>query len=181
MYVATRTSETWGFWKRRVVKLLKIFSQSAPSSGFRWLCVANWRQGVRSWVLQACKEVGWDTIGTRPLCLPSPPPPGSYLRARSLEQEEGLVGEEVCPLHVALLLGVQGSKLQGVTLILFLIALPFALPLAHQALVAQEVFKAQLSLCGATKWAVPTGPASPRVVPRVVEPQGNRPNILVAK
>lgn len=70
-----------------------------------------------------------------------------YLWPYFLQQLDGLVGEEVLPLNVPLLVWVQGVELQGCLLLLCLRHGPLKLLLVNLVFVVQEVIQGQAALC----------------------------------
>lgn len=96
------------------------------------------------------------------------PAPWPYRRPEFLQQLDGLVGEEIWPLDVPLLVGVQGGELQSGSFLLCLLHGPLKLLLVHQVLVVQEVVQCQGGFCeGTFRAALP--PAFPQV-PRSIPP-----------
>lgn len=87
-----------------------------------------------------------------------------YLWPQFLQQLDGLVGEEVVPLDVPLLVRVQGRELQGCLLLLRLRHGPLKLLLVHQVLVVQEVVQGQTGLWGDTDQHLGRGDLPPRTV-----------------
>lgn len=69
-----------------------------------------------------------------------------YLWPYFLQQLDGLVGEEVLPLDVTFLVGVQSIELQGCLLLLCLGHGPLKLLLVHLVFVVQEVIQGQAAL-----------------------------------
>lgn len=101
--------------------------------------------------------------------------PWPYLRPEFLQQLDRLVGEEIWPLDLPLLVGVQGRELQGGPLFLCLPHGLLKLLFVHQVLIVQEVVQRQAGVCGgrfgaslppAFPLGAPCIPPTPPLLPR---------------